>query len=65
MKFKSLREAANYAGVTRAAVLYWTDLHDIGERIDGRWEIDKDKFDAFLATRAKIAELRADIRKVG
>lgn len=64
MKFKSLREAAAYAGVTRAAVLYWTELSDIGELIDGRWEIDKDKFDAFLATRAEIARLRAELKSV-
>lgn len=65
MKFTSLRQAAQYAGVTRAAVLYWTDLYDIGEQVDGRWYIDKDKFDAFLATRAKIAEMKATIRKIG
>lgn len=65
MTFTSLRQAAQYAGVTRAAVLYWTDLYDIGELIDGRWHIDKDKFDAFLATRARIADMKAEIRKVG
>lgn len=63
MQFKSLGEAARYARVTRAAVAYWANLHDIGELVEGRWHIDKDKFDAFLATRAKIAEMRLSIRK--
>lgn len=65
MKFKSLREAAAYAGVTRAAVLYWTELSDIGELVEGRWEIDKDKLDAFLAMRAEVARLRANMRQAG
>ena len=65
MIFKSLGEAARYAHVTRAAVAYWANLHDIGELVDGRWHIDKEKFDAFLAARAEIARLRAEIRNVG
>lgn len=65
MTFTSLREAARYAGVTSSAILFWTDQSDIGELVDGRWHIDKEKLDIFLAKRAKIAELRAEIRNVG
>ena len=63
MIFTSLRDAARYAGVTRAAVLYWTELHDIGELVDGRWHIDREKLDAFLAARRQLVELRQSMRK--
>lgn len=63
MTFKSLREAARYAGVTSSAILFWTDQYDIGDMVDGRWHIDKDKLDAFLAARDKIAALKQSIRK--
>lgn len=62
MVFKSLREAAQYAGVTKAGIVYWAEMHNLGEVIDGRWHIDKEKLDAFLATRAEIARLRAELK---
>ncbi len=62
MVFTSLREAAQYAGVTKAGIVYWAEQHGIGEVIDGRWHIDKEKLDAFLATRAEIARLRAELK---
>lgn len=65
MVFTSLREAAQYAGVTKAGIVYWAEMHGIGEVVNGRWHIDKDRLDAFLATRAKIAELRANLRQAG
>ena len=58
MRFTSLREAAIYAGVTPTAMLLWTDQYDLGERIDGRWHIDKDKLDKILEARRQLAALR-------
>ena len=56
--FKSLREAALYARVTPQAILIWTDQYDLGERIGGRWHIDKDKLDKLLEARRQLAALR-------
>lgn len=57
--FKSLREAANYAGVTAYTILLWTDQYDLGEQQEnGRWHIDRGKLDKILEARKTLADLR-------
>lgn len=63
--FSSLREAARYARVSQQSMMIWTDKYDIGEVIDGRWHIDKDKLDRVIATKEHIAELQESIKKAG
>lgn len=65
MTFKSLRSASKYAGVSQTAIQLWIDKYDIGEFIDGRWHIDKDKLDRVIAVRASIAEAEASLRQAG
>ncbi len=65
MIFKSLREASRYANVSQTAIMLWTDKYDLGELIDGRWHIDKEKLDRVIAARAHIAEVEANLRQVG
>ncbi len=60
--FNGLRAAAKYAGVTPNAVRIWTTQADLGQMIDGRWVIDKDKLDRFLALRKTLADVRAEFR---
>lgn len=63
--FKSLREAARYAGVSYQAIKDWARIYDIGVMVDGRWHIDKERLDRVLAARAHIAEVEANLRQVG
>ncbi len=63
--FTSLREAAAYAGVSYQAVRNWAAEYGIGTFDGTRWTIDGDKLDRVIELRARAAEARADIRKVG
>ncbi len=56
--FKSLREAGKYAGVYPGTILMWTDQYDIGEQVEGRWRIDKEKLDKLLEARRQLANLK-------
>jgi hypothetical protein len=61
--FPSLGTAARYAGVTKQSILKWTALYDIGQLIDGRWSIDKEKLDRVIAARNRVAEIQDSLRK--
>ncbi len=61
--FQSLREAAKYADVSYFTIREWARLYGIGELVDGRWHIDKDRLDGFIAARQQFADAKAELRK--
>lgn len=49
--FTSLRQAADYANVSREAIRDWCYQYEIGEKIDENWVISKRGLDMVIAAR--------------
>lgn len=51
--FKSLRQAADYAKVTRQTILDWCTAHEIGEKNEetGNWVISRKRLDGVITAR--------------
>lgn len=54
MKYLSPNDAAKVAGVSRIAVMYWIKKHRIAEQVSGRWQIDPQKLDEIVQSRATL-----------
>lgn len=52
-KFTSLRQAADYANVTRETIRDWCEVHKIGEKDDenGNWVISRKLLDGVIIAR--------------
>lgn len=51
-KFTSLRQAADYARVSRETIRYWCKQYDIGEKSGENWVINKRALDLVIAARS-------------
>ena len=61
--FSSLREAARYAGVSYYTIREWARSYGIGEIVDGRWHVNREKLDSYMAARESFAAVKDQLRK--
>ncbi len=61
--FCSLREAATYAGVSYITIRDWAINYGIGELVDGRWHVNKERLDAYVIARSTFKEVQAELRR--